>query len=165
MFKLKISLTVLCYLLISGALASEFGVALKVDDIRAQPFGDAKSLGKLTLNEKVTILNRQGGWLQIKRTKNTGWVRMLSIRSGNVAKKSNPANGLLSLASGRAGTGKIVATTGIRGLSEEELRSATFNLQQLTLVESYGVSATQAQQFASEAPLRARQFDYLPVPK
>lgn len=165
MFKLKISLIVLCYLLVSGALAAEFGVALKVDDIRAQPFGDAKSLGKLTLNEKVTILNRQGGWLQIKGIKNKGWVRMLSIRKGDVAKKTNPTNGLLSLASGRAGTGKIVATTGIRGLSEEELRSATFNSHQITLVESYGVSATQAQQFASEAKLQARQFDYLPTPK
>jgi hypothetical protein len=165
MKKLKIGLAALCWMLVSGALAAEFGVALKVDDIRAEPFGDAKSMGKLAVNDKVDILSSKGGWLQIKSAKGKGWVRMLSIRKGDVAKKGNAANGLLSLASGRAGTGKVVATTGIRGLSEEELRTATFNPQEVTLAESYLASAAQAQQFASEAKLQARQFEYLPVPK
>lgn len=152
-------------LLVLPAMAAETGVAVKADDIRAEPFGDAKSVGRLAVKDKVEILVRQGGWLQVKSAKGKGWVRMLSIQSGDAKKGGNEASGLLSLASGRAGTGKVVATTGIRGLSEEDLKAAKFNADELKLDESYGVTKEQAQQFANEGKLIARKFDYLPEPK
>jgi hypothetical protein len=144
------------------AIAAESGVALKVEDIRVEPFGDARTVAKLKLNDKVEILGKDGGWLQIKSAKGKGWVRMLSIRKGDAKKGSNESAGLLSLASGRAGTGKVVASTGVRGLNEEELKAAKFNADELNLAESYRVSKLQAQQFASEGKLVARKFDYLP---
>ena len=162
----KIGLAVLFLLLLQPvAMAAESGVALKADDIRAEPFGDAKSVGKLAVNDKVDILDKNGGWLQVKSAKGKGWVRMLSIRKGDAKKGGNEAAGLLSMASGRAGTGKVVATTGIRGLNEEELKAAKFNEEELKLNESYAVSKAQAQQFANEGKLVARKFDYLPEVK
>jgi hypothetical protein len=155
----------LCWLMLSSAMAAESGVALKADDIRAEPFGDAKSVAKLAINDKVDILGKDGGWLQVKSAKGKGWVRMLSIRKGDAKKGGNEAAGLLSLSSGRAGTGKVVATTGIRGLSEEELKAAKFNVEEVKLNESYVVSKAQAQQFANEGKLVARKFDYLPEVK
>lgn len=152
-------------LLQSAALAAESGVALKVDDIRAEPFGDAKSVGTLAVNDKVEILGKNGGWLQVKSAKGKGWVRMLSIRKGDAKKGGNEAAGLLGMTSGRAGTGKVVATTGIRGLNEEELKAAKFNAEEVKLAESYAASKAQAQQFASEGKLSARKFDYLPEVK
>jgi hypothetical protein len=157
--------TLLWLLLHSVAMAAESGVALKADDIRAEPFGDAKLVARLAVNEKVSILNKDGGWLQISSTNGKGWVRMLSIRKGDAKKSGNTAAGLLSMSSGRAGTGKVVATTGIRGLNEEELKAAKFNVEEVNLAESYSTSKAQAQQFANEGKLVARKFDYLPAVK
>lgn len=149
-------------LLQSAAMAAESGTALKADAIRAEPFGDAKQVATLAKGDKVEILKKDGGWLQVKSAKGKGWVRMLSIRKGDAKKGSGEAEGLLALSSGRAGTGKVVATTGIRGLNEEELKAASFNAQELKLDESYAVSKADAQKFAKQGKLVARPFGYLP---
>lgn len=153
-------------LLLSGALhAAESGTALKADDIKAEPFRDAKTVAKLSTGDKVDIVKKDGGWYQVKSAKGSGWVRMLSIRKGDVTKSSGSASGLLGLASGRAGTGKVVATTGIRGLNEEELKAAKFNEAELKRAESYATSKSAAAKFAAQGKLVARKFDYLPAPK
>lgn len=152
-------------LMLSGAMAAETGVALKADTIRAEPFGDAKTVATLAASDKVTILGKEGGWLKVSSAKGKGWVRMLSIRKGDAKKRGNEAAGVLKMASGRAGTGKVVATTGIRGLNEEELKAAKFNEEEIKLAESYSVSQAQAQQFANKGKLAARKLDYLPEVK
>lgn len=153
-----------CGLLLSAiACAAESGTVLKADEIRAEPFRDAKTVAQLATGDKVDILGKDGGWLKVKSAKGNGWVHMLSIRKGDARKGSGNASGLLGLASGRAGTGKVVATTGIRGLNEEELKSAKFNEKELKLDESYAVSRAEAQKFAKQGKLVARKFDYLPA--
>jgi len=153
-----------CGLLLSTvACAAESGTALKADELKAEPFRDAKTVAALATGDKVDIVGRDGGWLKIKSAKGSGWVRMLSIRKGEARKGSGDAVGLLGLASGRAGTGKVVATTGIRGLNEEELKAAKFNEQELKLAESYASSRADAQKFAAQGKLAARKFDYLPA--
>jgi hypothetical protein len=159
----RIGIAALLWLLLqSAALAAESGTALKADAIRAEPFGDAKQVAMLATGDKVDILKKDGGWLQIKSAKGKGWVRMLSIRKGDAKKGSGEAAGLLALTSGRAGTGKVVATTGIRGLNEEELKAARFDAKELRLAESYAVKKADAQKFAKQGKLVARPFGYLP---
>ena len=153
-------------LLLSGALhAAESGTALKADDLKTEPFRDAKTVAKLATGDKVDILKKDGGWLQVNSAKGKGWVRMLSIRKGDARKGGSDASGVLALASGRAGTGKVVATTGIRGLNEEELKAAKFNEEELKRAESYASSKPEASRFAASGKLAARPFDYLPAPK
>lgn len=160
----RMAVAVLLWLLMqSAAMAGEAGTALKADAIRAEPYSDAKTVGTLATGDKVDILKKSGGWLQVKSTKGNGWVRMLSIRMGEAKKGSGEAAGLLGLASGRAGTGKVVATTGIRGLSEEDLRAAKFNEKEVALAESYAVRKADAKKFAAQGKLTARPFDYLPA--
>ena len=150
-------------LVVQPVLAAESGTAIKASEIRIEPFSDAKVLTTLAAGDSVTILKKQGGWLRVKSAKGSGWVRMLSISKGG-ATKSGKADGLLGLASGRAGTGKVVATTGIRGLSEEDLKAAQFNAQELQLAESFASTPTEAQKFAKQGQLTALRFDYLPAP-
>lgn len=153
-------------LLLSGALhAAESGTAIKGDDLKAEPFRDAKTVAKLASGDKVDILKKDGGWYEVKSAKGNGWVRMLSIRKGDARKGGGDASGVLALASGRAGTGKVVATTGIRGLNEEELKAAKFNEAELKRAESYASSKPEAAKFAASGKLTARPFDYLPAPK
>lgn len=153
-------------LLLSGALhAAEVGTALKSDELKAEPFRDAKTVAKLASGDKVDILKKDGGWYQVNSAKGKGWVRMLSIRKGDARKGGTDASGVLALASGRAGTGKVVATTGIRGLNEEELKAASFNEAELKRAESYATDKKAAAKFAASGKLAARRFDYLPAPQ
>ncbi len=149
-----------------AAAAQDTGVALKDDTLRAEPFADAKSVGSLKKGASVTILKRASGWYQIKAGSTQGWVRMLSVRRGEAAQAGAgaQAGGVAALATGRAGTGQIVSTTGVRGLSAEELKAAKFDAAQLRKAESHAVSRADAQAYARQGGLKSVRFDYLPVP-
>ncbi len=152
-------------LLMPAVYAAESGVAVKADDIRSEPFSDAESVARLAVGDKVEILKRDGGWLNVKSAKGKGWVRMLSIRRGAApGKASVSASGLAGLASGRAGTGKVVSTTGIRGLNEEQLKEAKFDEEEVKLDESYATSRADAKKFAEKGKLKPQRVDYLPQP-
>lgn len=150
----------------AGAAAGETGAAVKTDDIKAEPFRDARIVATLAAGDKVDILKKDGGWLRIKSARGSGWVRMLSIRRGEARKASaaGGAAGLAGLASGRAGTGRVVATTGIRGLNEEQLKAAKYSEAELKLADSFVASRADAQKFAAKGKLAARKLDYLPEP-
>ena len=138
--------------------AGESGTAIKADMLRAEPFADAKTAGNLNKNDTVDILAKKGAWLQIKTKSASGWVRILSVKRGG-ASISNSS--VADIASGRAGTGKVVSSTGIRGLSAEELKSAKFNEDEMKKMESHAVSASDAQKFASAGGLSSMQLAYL----
>lgn len=145
----------------NGVVVTNTGSALKDDSIRDEPFRDAKVVCIIEKGGKVEIIRRDGGWYRVKSDKGNGWVRMLSIRRASSEQPRLTAEGILNLASGRAGTGKVVMTTGIRGISEEDLKTAKFDEKQLGLLESYVVSRVQASQFAAMGRLKARAMAYL----
>lgn len=158
---------VMAFLLLAlqPVLAVETGTALKADAIKKEPYSDAKTVGTLGVGDKVNILKKDGGWLNVKSAKGNGWVRMLSIRKGDAKKGKGVLDSFKGLASGRAGTGKVVATTGVRGLNEEELKSAKFDANELNLAESYLTSKADAQSFANQGKLKPLSINYLPVPQ
>ena len=155
---------VLFALLVMPAFAAETGSVIRADGIKVEPFRDAKTIAMLSVGDKVEIVKKNGGWLQIKSPKGKGWVHMLNVRKGDMRKNSGDIGGLLGMASGRAGTGKVVATTGIRGFDEVELQSAKYNETELNLLESYTINRAEGQVFATQGKLVARKFDYLPSP-
>ena len=158
---MKLIHPLIAVLLLLPALAlAETGTVLKDDALRAEPFADARSTGNLKRNDAVEILEKKGAWLRVKSGKQSGWVLLLSVRRGS-ATQGNEAAGVLGLASGRAGTGQVVSTTGVRGLSAEELKAASFNEAEVQKMESYSVSADQARQVAGDGGLKNRKLDDL----
>lgn len=145
------------------ALAGEAGSVIKPSEVKATPFNDAKTVGTLGKGAKVDILGRNGGWMQVSAGRTKGWTRMLNIRRGAATANLDLA-GAVQVASGRAATGNIASTTGIRGLSNEDLQKAPFNEPQLKQLEDYTVSADQARQFANKTRRAARNVDKLPDP-
>lgn len=141
-------------------LTAVYGSALKPDTLRIEPFADAKTAGILSKNERIEILKKKGAWLQVKSTKSTGWVRLLSVKRGD-ATSINQLGGAIEVATGRAGTGKVVSTTGIRGLSTEELKAAKFNETEIAKLESFAVNNNESSKFANAGGLKASQFAYL----
>ena len=150
----------LALLLPAMSIAAELGSALKADTLRTEPYSDAKTIGSIAKNETVEILAKKGAWLQIKTQKSTGWVRIFSVKRGT-ASNTNQAKGVYDVASGRASTGKVISTTGIRGLSAEELKAAKFNEEEMKKLENFAVSAEDSQKFAKAGGLKTVQFAYL----
>ena len=139
------------------AFAGETGSALKADTLRAEPFADAKTVGNLNKNDAVEIISKKGAWLQVKSKNSAGWVRLLSVKRGSA---SSSGSSVADIASGRTGTGKVVSTTGIRGLSAEELKAAKFNEDEMKKMESYQTSSSDAQSFAAAGGLNANKMGY-----
>lgn len=145
-------------------LAADPGTLSRAESLREKPFADAKVLAPLASGAKVSILARNGGWYQVKAGTRTGWVRMLSVRRTTAPAGSSVA-GLASVASGRAGTGTISTTTGVRGLDAEELKTATFNEERIKKAEGFRVSRAAAAAFAKEGKLTVRDAKPLPAPE
>lgn len=167
MIKLKYTLlaaSLPMLLFINQSMAAETGSALKNDSLRFEPFADAKVMGTINRGDNLEIIKKQGAWLQVKTNKNTGWVRLLSVKRGSTS-SSNQTSGVLALASGRAGTGQVVSTTGVRGLGEEELKAAQFNEAEIKTLESYTISADQGRKFAQDGDLKTIQFSNLKAAK
>jgi hypothetical protein len=131
-----------------------------------EPYRDANVLLELEEGQGVEILERKGGWYSITVGEQTGWVRMSTVRKGETvgptAGGAEEVGGVLELASGRAGTGNVVASTGVRGLNEEELKAAQFNEAEIKKLESYAINRKQAQRFARNGKLVAREMKFLP---
>ena len=63
---------------------------------------------------------------------------------------------------GRSGSSGITVATGVRGLSEEDLRNAHSNPGEFDKLQKYAANKAKAENFARNAKLKARQLDYLP---
>lgn len=149
----------------SPAAAQEAATALKADEIRAEPFADARVVGALKKGDTVTLLRRQGGWAEVKAGPASGWVRVLSVRKGGTASNQGAdIAAVAGIATGRAGTGQIVSTTGVRGLGEEDFKAARFDAAQLQRAEAAAVAADPARRFAAEVGLASRSLPWLPAP-
>ncbi len=96
---------------------AEQAQVLRQDELRAEPFADAKVLSEIRKDSRVEVLRKQGGWTLIKAEGKQGWVRSLSLR-GEGENQAQAAVGVLALESGRSGRGDLIATTGIRGISK-----------------------------------------------
>lgn len=144
-------------------LAADPANLSRADSLRATPFADGKVVAPLAAGARVDILKRQGGWYQVKAGAKTGWVRMLSVRRATAA-SGGSIKGLASVASGRAGTGTVSTTTGVRGLDAQELATADFSEEQVAKAETYRATAATATAFAKAGKLVLRNVSPLPDP-
>ena len=147
------------------AYAKESGTTRAAVDLMATPFRDAKLAGQLPVNTTVEILERRGGWLRISATGKSGWVRLHQVRAGEGPQAKKSGEGLAMLKSvsktGRSGSQGIVATTGIRGLSAEELTSAKPDPKAVGSMEASRASESAARAYASSAGLKGQNVPFL----
>ena len=161
--KLKIVGSIALLLSTGLTIAADTDSALKTDNMRFEPYADAKVVGSVSRGESLQIIKKQGAWLQVKTKKNVGWVRLLSVKRG--ATTANSGTNIAALTNGRAGTGQIVSTTGIRGLNEQELKAAKFNETEINTLENFAQTAEQAKQFANAGQLKMTSLATIKAPK
>ncbi len=155
---------------ISAPVSAASGTMIKNDDLRASAASGSAVLGQASKGATVEVLQRQGGWTQIKHARKTGWVRILSVRL--VAESGgNLLGGFAQLGGSRPDSRRVVAVAGLRGLhglrglNEAELRSARFNATELARLDQYASSRTDAEQFARSAQLKSVDMAYIKAAK
>lgn len=157
---MKRSLLFLVIGLLAQSVSAAPGTLIKDEILRSTPSGTAAKVASVSKGSAVEVLARQGGWTQVRVGGRTGWVRILSVR-GTVSTTS--AGDLAALTAKR--DGQVVAVAGLRGLNEEELKTAKFNAQELAQMERYKSDQADAASFARAASLVSRKVAYLPEPR
>jgi len=166
----KYFLIIMCifHLTTTSSFASSSGFALRQCMVMEEPYRDANEIASLDKGDSLEILKRKGGWLKISTGDIQGWVRMFYIKRGeedNKPSAGTEVSGALGLATGRAGSGNVVATTGIRGLDEENLKEAEFNAEELKKLKAFYATNERAEAFAKKAKLVQRKVALLPAPR
>lgn len=153
----------------TGAAVRESGATRVAVTLMATPHSDAKPTGQLAANTTVDILERRGGWLRISAKGTSGWAKLHQVRVGEGPEAKSSGDGLAILKNvgetGRSGSTGIVATTGIRGLSAEQLTSAKPDPAAVKAIERYRVTAAQARDYAKAAGLKEASVPALPKPE
>jgi hypothetical protein len=160
---MKAFVTALVLALGCGVAAAQSGYTIRDVAVKKEPYDDAATVGKLAEKAPVEVTKRLGGWLEIKSSTLTGWVRMLSVRMGSPGETRSGSSGLGSLFGiGRSGSSGASVTTGVRGLDKEQIQNAQPNFAELQKMQGFGVSRQDAQAFAGGDPRLASQpVDYL----
>lgn len=134
----------------------------RATDLRANPDDSAAVLQMLAAQTRVQVVERKGAWTKVKTDKETGWVRMMHLRGGVVVAEAAPQtasgsalSGFSRLLGGSQPTTQRAqsATLGIRGLSPEELKTATPNAQALADMKSLAATKPDAERFARDGHL------------
>ena len=146
-----------------ASAAAEEAITLRSTEIKAKPYSDAQTLLTLPERSKVIVLKRRASWTQVKSGKTTGWVKMLSLQLVRGTTQRRADNGLRSLFNvAQTGRGGSSVTTGVRGLSEEDLKNTKPNPQELEEAKQYAATKAEAKRFAIDGKLKAQQVGYLP---
>ena len=157
-------LVALCLLigLVPTAWAGGYAYTIRPTELKAKPYADAQTITTLLPRARVEVLARRASWTQVKTASASGWVKMLSLqleKSGQGRRGDNGLSALFNVAStGRSGS---TVTTGVRGLSEEQLKDAKPNPQALQAAKRYAASREDAKRFAAEGKLNAQSEGYL----
>jgi hypothetical protein len=157
--------------LMAGQAHADMATTIKAVPLQAAAQSDSATLATLEQNARVEVLGRKGAWNQVKATGHTGWVRMMSLRletaPGTPASSApaNPLGALTGLLSSGRTENSATVTTGVRGLSEEDLQKAEANQKELEKMKKFGVDKKAGQAFAKRSKLAPAKMDYLPEPQ
>jgi len=165
---------ILSFLLLAAGLAGaqEQAFTNRATELKDKAAMDARTVATLPENTAVKVLQRSGGWTRIDSGTQSGWVRAFHLRfPTTVDSSAAPAgssggggmlSGLTGSLFGRPRTQQAtIATTGIRGLSEEDFQNANPDMAALQRLQSYRVDRATAERFAREARLVSVSINYL----
>lgn len=154
--------------LAAPAWAQDTAYTNRATDLRERGAPDAPVLASLPENTELKVLARAGGWTRVQASGRTGWVRVFHLRFPATADTSagTGAQGLASGITSALGFGRdrsrtaTIATTGIRGLSPEDLKTASPDGEALRRLQSFRADQAAAERFAREGRLQAVDVAY-----
>lgn len=150
------------------AWADEQAFTNRSTELKERALADAKTIATLPADASVKVLARSGQWTQVDAAGQRGWVRVFHLRfpASVEAASSNTATSALTSLTGALGFGRPaakeanLASTGVRGLTPEDLKNASPDPEALRKMQSYGADKPAAEGFAREGRLATNTIDY-----
>jgi len=150
--------------MLAGASATAQQVTLERDSpLYAEPRLDASQVAQLKLGATGEVIGKQGAWLNLKTPGGSGWlfsfnVRFPSQQAGSGDSGAGSAGGRLF---GPRRSVSVTSTIGIRGIEEEDLKQASFNADQMKLLDSYVATKQIAERGARATGLAPVSVEYM----
>ena len=146
--------------LAAPAWAQDQAFTNRATELRERGATDARAVASLPENTAVKVVSRKGGWTEVDAGGKAGWVNAFHLRFPVAMEKASSggggsiASGLTSIFGGGKSEQKTtLATTGIRGLSPEDLKNASPDGAALAKAQSYRSDKPTAERFAREGKL------------
>jgi hypothetical protein len=151
-----------------AAWADEQAFTNRATELKDKGASEARTVATLPENTAVKVLQRAGGWTRVEAGGQSGWVRVFhlrfpaSVESASSSSGGGFLSGVTSALKGGRGSGQstTIATTGIRGLSPEDLKNASPDAAALAKAQSYRADKPTAERFAREGKLSAVHVEY-----
>jgi hypothetical protein len=164
-------LLALAFLAALPVWAQEVANTNRATELKADARLDAATIASLPEGAAVTVLGRFSSWTKVQSAEQkTGWVRAFHLRFKSTVSESSsgssPIGGMLGgLFGGNKPAPKATSTVGIRGLSTEELQTASPNMEALRKLNSFKADKAAGERAAREVKLTATAVDYAPEDK
>lgn len=143
----------------SGVAAAGDWVTTRDTELRVQPLSDGTVSGRLAANTALKVLQRRGGWYEISTTANgRGWLRMFHVRKTETGIAGMFQQAAAVIEGGRSVSRKAQATTGIRGVSEDDLRQSKPDFAAVDRLRQFSTSSDSARRFAAELDLKPQHI-------
>ena len=158
---------------------AEDGVVIRASTVYTKADSRSETIGSLSAGSTVNVFSRSGGWKEVFSEKQNliGWVRSYQVREGlvkdDIKNESEDSRGFLAglVSFSRRATGFFgggdsagssrTATIGVRGLSEEEIKAAKPDLQELKKLQSFSSSKSRMQTFATAGGLSPKKVKHI----
>jgi hypothetical protein len=166
---LRSLLALLLLALACAAGAQEQAFTNRSTELKDRGASDARTVATLPENTAVNVLARAGGWTPVDAGGKSGFVRVFHLRfpaSVETTSSGSAGSSFLSGVTSMLGGGRkseqkaTIATTGIRGLSPEDLKNASPDPAALAKAKSYRADKPAAERFAREGKLAAVPVEY-----
>lgn len=163
-------------------LATEKGVVVRIAKVYSNASSNEESIGHLAAGTSVSVFSRAGGWKEVYAEKQQiiGWVRSYQVREGYSVETETGIetetdsrgflSGLASISRQVSGffgnstttsTSSGTATIGVRGLSEEQIRNAKPDLQELKKMKGFASNESRLKTFVATGGLSAQKVKHL----
>ncbi len=182
--KTLLRILTLCLLATAPAVANQDAIIVREAIVYEQASSISARVGKLPAGAKVSLFSRKGGWKEIDSEKRsvTGWVRSYQVREAEYAPEvqtesesdsrgflaglaswSRKASGFFKSSSKATSSG--TATIGVRGLSEQDIKSAKADFDEFKKMNRFASNGKRAGNFARKGKLKAKKIAHIEVPK
>lgn len=166
---MKTILAIMALLLSASVVQAEPATITRATELRGTAAINGPVLGPLPVGATVELVSTAGGWARVQTSDGKeGFVRKLNIKpgiGGEVAKANKgekPAAAIGGIATlgnvMRTGSSSAVVTTGVKGLSKEDIARATPNPAEVAQLEQYAVKPEEARAAANTARLVAQNL-------
>jgi hypothetical protein len=149
------------------AAADEQAFTNRATELRDRGSADGKVVASLPENTSVKVIARGGAWTRVEANGQSGWLSVFALRfpatveTGASSGGGNALSGITSFFGGgrQASKPATIATTGIRGLSPEDLKNASPDNAALAKMQGYRADKPTAERFAREGKLASVSVD------